>query len=191
MSNRLSWPAALKMQDKVDNITSNLNMLIHDYSELSRVFSKTLEKQRNQSRRILSEERYNDSIVQYESLKNFGDDLLNNIEIIKTNLEILETKIGDVQQDSSNVIKNINNIRISDLQSISQNTLENNVDTSELNSEQNNFVDNLSELQDFKRSRTGRGGRTFRKIITKQKKQQKIAKIQKTKKCKNTKNKKK
>jgi hypothetical protein len=185
MSNRLSWPAALKMQDKVDNITSNLNMLIHDYSELSRVFSKTLEKQRNQSRRILSEERYNDSIVQYESLQNFGDDLLNNIEIIKTNLEILETKIGDVQQDSTDVIKNINNIRISDLQSISQNTLENNVDTSELNSEQNNFVNNLSELQDFKRSRTGRGGRTFRKNITKQKKQQK------TKKCKNTKNKKK
>jgi hypothetical protein len=188
MSNRLSWPAALKMQDKVDNITSNLNMLIHDYSELSRVFSKTLEKQRNQSRRILSEERYNDSIVQYESLQNFGNYLLNNIEIIKTNLEILETKIGDVQQDSTNVIKNINNIRISDLQSISQNTLENNVDTSELNSEQNNFVNNLSELQDFKRSRTGRGVRTFRKNITKQKKQKKQ---QKTKKCKNTKNKKK
>jgi hypothetical protein len=165
MSNKLSWPEALKMQDKVDNITINLNMLIHDYSELSRVFSKTLEKQRNTTPRIPSEERYNDSIVQYESLTNFGNQLSNNIEEIKTNLEILETKISDVQQESSNVMKNINKSRISDLQTLSQNTLENNVDTSQLNVQQNEFVNNLSELQDFKRTRTRQGGKTKYKKI--------------------------
>jgi hypothetical protein len=156
----LTWPEALQMQSKVDNVMTNLNMLINDYSTISKAFSKYIDSHKNKPPKIPTDELYNNAIIQNETLKNFGDGLVNNIHEIKANLETLEMNISDVEELGIEIIKIINTRKMSDLQNISSITLENNMDTRELTPEHHEFIENLLDLN---QSRMKKGGKTLKK----------------------------
>jgi hypothetical protein len=145
-----------QMQTKIDNINSSLQMLINFYSKNSEVLQRVLENQNNnKSPKILRDKSYNTSISRYETLKDFSNELLTNIGEIKNNLDILEMKVNDVKEVGMNVMKNINNTKISNLQTLSEDALVNNVDTSQLNTDQLEYVDDLLTLQEFSKRKGG------------------------------------
>ena len=158
---RQTWAENLQMQGKINNIMTNLNMLIDDYSKISNAFSKAIRTQNKKlndnSATPLEDDLYNEIFPQYDSLKIFGDELLNNIHTIELNLDTLKTSINYVDIQVNEYIQNVNNIKMSssNLNSISSNVLENNVDISNLNPEQIEFI-----KQNFEGKK---GGKTLRK----------------------------
>lgn len=156
-----TWPEYLQMQGKVNNIMTNLNMLIDDYSKISNAFSKAIriqnKKLNNNSTTPLEDDLYNEIFPQYDSLKNFGDELLNNIHTIELNLDTLKTNVNHVDTQVNEYIQNVNNVKMSssNLNSISSNVFENDVDSSNLTPEQIEFIKQNFEVK--------KGGKTLRK----------------------------
>jgi hypothetical protein len=159
-----TWDEALQMQSKVTNLMTNLNMLINDYSIISNSFDKAIEIQNNKinnnTASPLRDDLYNELFVKYDSLKTFGDVLLNNISELTANLEVLGRQVVNVDEQAVKYIEIINKIRnkSSTLNKISSNVVENSVDFSNLPSEEIEIVEHL-----INNSKISRGGKTLRK----------------------------
>jgi hypothetical protein len=165
-----SWNEALQMQSKVNNIMTNLNMLINDYLIISKSFNKAIEIQNkkinNNTASPLREDLYNELFAKYILLKDFGDEVSNNISIIKANLEILGMQVVNVHEEAIGYIKIINEIKnkSSSLNQISSNVVENNIDLSNLPPEERVIVEEL-----INQSKIKRGGKSLRKKNTRMK----------------------
>jgi hypothetical protein len=162
-----NWPEYLQMQGKVNNIMTNLNMLIDDYSKISNAFSKAIriqnKKLNNTSTTPLEDDLYNEIFTQRDSLKIYGDELLNNIHTIELNLETLKTNVNYVDIQVNEYIQNVNNVKMSssNLNSISSNVFENDVDSSNLNPQQIEFIQQHFGVK--------KGGKSLRKKNTRMK----------------------
>jgi len=164
-----TWDEALQMQmqGKVNNIMTNLNMLIDDYSKISNAFTKAIriqnKKLNNNSTTPLEDDLYNEIFTQRDSLKIFGDELLNNIHTIELNLDTLKTKVNYVDIQVNEYIQNVNNVKMSssNLNSISSNVFENDVDSSNLNPQQIEFIQQHFGVK--------KGGKSLRKKNTRMK----------------------
>jgi len=165
-----TWDETLQMQSKITNLMTNLNMLINDYSIISNSFDKAIKIQNNRinnnTASPLREDLYNEVFAKYGSLKTFANDLLNNIGLIKANLEVLGIQLVKVDEQAVEYIKIINEIRnkSSSLKQISSNVVENNVDFSNLPPEEIEIVEDL-----INNSKIRRGGKSLIKKNTRMK----------------------
>ena len=87
---------------------------------------------------------------------------------------------------------NLNNSRISDLQSLSRKVMDEQVDTTQMNQEENDFMENLNDLQDASRKKrrtddNNGGGAKLRKKYNTTKIKKSGKKIKHTKKTKKNK----
>jgi hypothetical protein len=187
----------ISLRNNIETIDDNLNVMILHTSKNLKTLRNSVERQHNILRdntqlSIPSEESYNNSIERYESYKDKSNEYLDFINVAKEKLNKLSEDIVKTQELAKEFGINLNNSRISDLQSLSRKVMDEQVDTTQMNQEENDFMENLNDLQDASRKRRRTdddniGGTKLRKKYNKTKIKKSRKKVKHAKKTKKNK----
>jgi len=187
----------ISLRNNIETIDNNLNLMILNSSKNLTTLRNAIDRQNNKLRDntqlpIPSEESYNNSIERYESYKDKSIEYLDFINVTKEKLNKLSEEIVKTQELAKEFGINLNNSRISDLQSLSRKVMDEQVDTTQMNQEENDFMENLNDLQDASRKKrrtddNNGGGTKLRKKYNTTKIKKSGKKVKRTKKTKKNK----